>query len=243
MIEFLTAYKDVFVVLHSISFAIGLGAASVHDLAFAHYLHQFDKERWNALAHTICYQLIRTSLFWTLLSGLALFLPTSAALASSALFQFKVLLVGILCINTWFFHQKLLPKLADSFWYDPRATRQDKKRLRQLHRLSFIFGSVSLTSWYSTVSLAGLKNLELGFFPLLSIYLGLLALSGLGSLMAEARLANRLEHKARAVLRGVASELLTQRKLAASSNFWEAYRMRSLKLSSFDNSGKSPTIN
>lgn len=241
MLDILLTYKDVFVVLHTISFAIGLGAATVHDVAFGNYLSKFDKERWNSLAYDICFQLIRVSLLWTALSGLALYLPEMNRLSLSTLFQFKILLLVIICANSYLFHYRILPKLANSFFYDSLASMQDKKSMRKLHKLAFAMGSISLTSWYSIASLAGLRNLELNFFLLLAIYLGLVSFSVLSSFIAAAKLSVRLEERAKAMLKEVARELLIQRELEQSSSFWEAYRLRSRKLSYTDTS-KSTTV-
>ncbi len=243
MIDLLITYKDMFVVLHTISFAIGLGAATVHDVAFSNYLSQFDKERWNALAYSICFQLIRSSLLWTLLSGLALFLTDMNNLAQSSFFQFKILLVVIITINSYVFHHLVIPKLANSFWYDSFPSLSKQKQVRRLHRLSFSLGAVSLTSWYSAASLGGLRNLEIGFFTLLGIYIALIGISIGSSYLAESRLRSKLELSSRELLRSVATELLKQdqRSTAVPFSFWEAYRLRSSQTQ--DGSRERATIN
>ncbi|MCA9836280.1 MAG: hypothetical protein KC422_05175 [Trueperaceae bacterium] len=234
MIELLTRYRDVFLVLHTISFAIGLGAATVHDVAFGNYLSKFDKERWNSLAYDICYQLIRTSLLWTVVSGAALFLPEMNRLSLSTLFQFKIFLLTIIVVNTYVFHKRILPRLANSFWYRSFDSLQDKQLSRNLHRLAFAMGSISLTSWYGVASLAGLRNLELSFSVLLIVYLGLVAFSIGSSFIAASRLSIKLEERSKAILKEVAKELLIQRELETSKSFWDAYRLRSLKQSQAD---------
>jgi hypothetical protein len=230
MIDLLITYHDVFVALHTISFAIGLGAATVHDVAFSYYLGEFDKERWNSLAYKICFQLIRSSLFWTVLSGLALYLPNAASLNASALFQFKTLLVCLIMLNSYYFHHRLVPKLANSFCFDSSQTSFEKSQLRSLHRLSFALGAISLSSWYSVASLGGLRNLDLGFPILLAVYLAIIVLSVGSSFMAEAKFAKKLELSSQVILKTVANELLSdgpEAKVKASSVFWEAYRLRS----------------
>ena len=232
MTEILVTYRDVFLVLHTISFAIGLGAATVHDVAFTHYLSAFDKERWNSLAYKICFQLIRTSLFWAGLSGLALFWPDMRALSASPLFQFKMLLICLIALNSYFFHHRVIPKLMHSFWYDSSPDIIRQKQARNLHRLSFALGAISLSSWYSAASLGGLRTLELSFPVLLGVYVAIIALSIGSSFFAEARLAVRLERTSKAILKEVATELLeeTATKSTPSSGFWAAYRSRFNKL-------------
>lgn len=249
MIDMLTHYRDVFVVLHTISFAIGLGAATVHDVAFSHYLSKFDTEQWNALAHNICLSLIRSSLVWIVLSGAALFMINKDALLSSTLFQFKMLLVGLILVSSYLFHHQLLPKLAKSFLYDSAQTLTEKRKLRYLRRSSFAMASLSLTSWYSAASLGGLRELNLSLPILLGVYASIVALGIIASFFAEAKVAARLERSSQALLREVAAELLDKpatlrsSKSPKASGFWAAYRLNKIiKPAQTETSGRT-TIN
>lgn len=206
MFETLTTYKDLFLVLHLLGFAIGAGAATVHDSLLAQYLRQFDEQPWPTAVFSLCSSLVNTALVWTAISGTALLL-LQLSLFSNPLFQLKLIILGVIALNQLLLQRPMLQRLRDSFLLENPNIWQQRhtKRIRQL---GFSLGAVSLSSWYSVIGLTGLQSLQLPLWQLIALYLIVLGFSVGISLWLEQRFSQRLEQRAKEVMRDVAATLL-----------------------------------
>lgn len=205
----LEQYHDVFLVLHLVGFAIGLGAATLHDVAFAQYINLFDKVRWNPRIFNMARGLIFTSLVWVSLSGVLLYAPQAALLNASAVFQTKLLVMLVLVVSSFIFHALAMPRLSEGMQMEQVQIGRARGALasRRVRQLCFVLGAVSLTSWYSAVALGALSlNVDLSL--LLTAYGGLLLLTAGISLGLEQRFQARLTRSSEQTLGQVASQLL-----------------------------------
>ena len=98
-------------------------------------------------------------------------------------FWAKITIFLVILINGAALNLLIAPKLVKiSFGGQRHETGGLKRRLR---KWAFALGSVSLISWYSAFILGALKSVELGFFNILLIYLGVLMLGVLFSQLVE----------------------------------------------------------
>lgn len=203
---FAQSYQTLFLILHLLSFAVGVGAATLMDITFARYLLSLEGENWYPGLYRSAGRLIWIALIFIVLSGLGLFLADVPRLLASSKFFAKMLVVSVIIINGLIFNSLFAPRLALMFGEE----NSEKRSLhnRSLRRSIFASGAVSLTSWYIAVILGGLSTVTLSLMTLLGLYATSLSVAISGSLLLEAWFSRRLKLKTSEASRGVASELL-----------------------------------
>jgi hypothetical protein len=175
MNEFLIEYKQVFVALHMLGVAFGLGGATITDFSFFRALknRRIDESEEN-LMHGL-HLIIWVGIILLVVSGIALYLPQASSLLQSAKFVAKMCAVLIVILNGVLLTLVISPKLG-AFDF----TFQDMS-LQKLHRLSFSLGAVSATSWYSAFVFAFLpRNLDIPLWSLAAFYAGILLAAFIG---------------------------------------------------------------
>lgn len=166
--DFLVDYKQIFVGLHMLGVAFGLGGASITDFLFFRALKdQKIDDSENRLLHGMHY-VLWAGIALLVLSGIALYWPQASSLLQSAKFIAKMCAVFIVIINGLLLTFVISPKLQQ---FD--FTFQDFS-LKAMHRLSFSLGAVSATSWYSAFVFAFLpRNLDIPLWSLAAVYGGI----------------------------------------------------------------------
>ena len=170
--QFLFDHKKLFAILHLFFAAVGVGAATVTDIFFFKFLRdlkisEFEDDVMKTISH-----IIWVALGGLIITGLALYLPEAEYLNSSGKFLVKAIAVGVLTINGFLLNVVVSSKLVNiSFG----ATHEHKSgELHILRKLSYAFGSVSISSWYFIFVLGALRRVVVPFVPLFVGYLFLL---------------------------------------------------------------------
>lgn len=155
-VEFFAAHKRVFLSLHIMGVAVGMGGATITDLLFFNFLRDFtiskkESEVMNMLSNVI---MVALGILWV--SGVALFFSDPAAFGASPAFLVKMTILAVLTVNGILMHKFIAPHMVDfSFLRHPIHARHVMHTMRAL---AFAMGAVSFTSWYSVFFIAMLKS-------------------------------------------------------------------------------------
>ncbi len=179
--ELLLEYKSVFVAFHMLGFIFGLGGATIADIMFFRFLTDL---RISKKEHTVLGALsqvvwVGLAILW--ISGILIFLSDIQAYSHSSKFLLKAMVVIVVSLNGFALNSLVAPRLMHIDW----KLGRDAKR-RNLRRLAFALGSISMVSWYSAFILGSLRSLPYSFSQLLVGYGVLLILAIIGSQMVEA---------------------------------------------------------
>jgi len=183
MIEFFSGHHNLIVILHLISAAVGLGAATATDVLFFKFLKDFRISKFEADTMKVLSPVIWTALGLALLSGLGLYLPAADILHAKPKFLVKMLAFIVVIVNGVFLNSYITPRLEKiSFG---KRHRHQPGELHHIRKIAFASGAVSIISWYSAFILGAFRGLALSFENILFIYLAALALGIAGSQFFE----------------------------------------------------------
>lgn len=168
---FLAQYKTPIIILHALSAAVALGAATVTDIFFFRFLKDYRiSESENALMKTLS-GVIWLALGVIIITGIGLFIPESERLLHSSKFLLKIVAVGVVTLNGVCLNLLVAPKMMS---LDFSGGSDNITDLRNMRRLSYALGAISITSWYLIFILGNLKSIPLRFGAALLIYIGVL---------------------------------------------------------------------
>ncbi|PIR05032.1 MAG: hypothetical protein COV57_01380 [Candidatus Liptonbacteria bacterium CG11_big_fil_rev_8_21_14_0_20_35_14] len=187
--EFFSEYKFIFLALHLLAMALGLGGATISDIMFFRFLRDLKISHFESSVLKTLSMIIWVGLGLAYISGIGLFLADPERLLESSKFLLKILVVLVITINGLFLNFYISPKLMKiSFG------KRHKHRDGELHyerKLAFAMGAISITSWYSAFVLGMMRGLPYSFLELLAGYLGLLLIAVWGGLVFEKVYNNR----------------------------------------------------
>jgi uncharacterized membrane protein len=183
VIPFLTEFHTVFVMLHVLAMALGLGAATLTDVFFFKALKDFRISEQEANVLSTISEFIWFALGMVLMTGLALYLPESAALAQSPKFLTKMIIVAVLIVNGAFLNLILQPRLMRISFHKSHDHKAGE--LRRARMLAFVLGPISIVSWYSAFILGSLRNVTFSFTELLGMYVVLVGVGVIGGRVLE----------------------------------------------------------
>lgn len=167
--EILLAYKEVFVILHLLGFALGFGGALVSDFLFFRFLKNFKLSDHEIYVLGLVSNVVWGGLLVLTLSGVGIFLGDMDTYLNSIKFLTKMFVVLIITLNGVFLHFYIKPRLKLIKWTDNIASSK-----RYLRRLAVAGGAVSITSWSLATVLGSLKSIPFEFGEATLLYLGLL---------------------------------------------------------------------
>jgi hypothetical protein len=158
---------------HLIGLTMGLGGASISDFTFLGEL----RKRGQISAETVSRMKSFSQMVWVgitvlSLSGAGLLLISHGQDLSSPGFLAKMLIVAILVANGLFLNFYATPRLTTFSFTETYSPRSPAWRAR---KLTFIFGAISVTSWYGAFFIAMFKQLVvLPFVWYVAIYAAVL---------------------------------------------------------------------
>lgn len=180
---YLVAYKSGMVLLHAMAAGVGLGAATVGDFFFFRFLKDFriSKKESEVLGHLS--QVIWTALALLVLTGLGIFLSDVETYLASTKFITKMLVVAVLTLNGALLNLLVAPRLVQISFGDKHAHQPGE--LHRLRKMAFLFGPISIVSWYFVFVLGSLRAVPWTLPVMLGIYGGLLLCGSIGGELAE----------------------------------------------------------
>jgi len=173
-ITLLAEHHAVFLGLHLLGIAFGLGGATISDVMFFKFLKDLRISTAEKEVLATLSQVIWFGLAVLVLSGLGLYLPESVELNQSAKFLVKMIVVWVIIINGAFLNLLIAPNLVKISFGLSHAHMPGE--LHRIRKLSFAMGAVSLVSWYSAFVLGLLRTSPASFGVILGAYVVLILL-------------------------------------------------------------------
>ncbi len=145
-------HRTWWIIVHSIGFVLGVGAATISDIFFFKFLksHRISESEKSTL-ETLS-TIIWIGLALLVISGTMLFLPEQARLSESPKFLLKTIVVGIIIVNGTALNLFVSPRMR-------RLSFEGTKPARQFRRLAFALGAISIVSWYIAFFLGSLRHI------------------------------------------------------------------------------------
>jgi hypothetical protein len=183
--------------IHLLGVVFGLGAATVTDVMFFKFLHNFRiVPREQELMKTLS-KIVWVGIALLLISGILLFIPRAETFLASERFLMKMTAVGVIIVNGLFLNFWIQPQAWRISFVDPGSgeapSSPELKRREKVRRVAFALGGISFVSWYTAFVLAVLNMLAMDYVWMLLAFLGLTALAVGGSLVQERRVEQKAE--------------------------------------------------
>jgi uncharacterized membrane protein YbhN (UPF0104 family) len=166
MQEFFTANLTIITIIHLFGFALGLGGATIADIMFFRFLKDLTITEKEKEALSIISIVIFSGLFILYLSGIGLVLSNPEKFLNSAKFLTKAFIVGVITINGIILHKVITPKLIHIHWHI--GSKAEKRNLR---KLAFACGAISVLSWYTSFILGSISAIPVTAITGIIIYL------------------------------------------------------------------------
>ena len=163
VVAFFNYTKTFFTVIHVLTVVFGMGAAMVADVLFSFYGK--DKKLVSTEISTlhILSTLVKYSLVFVVLSGIALFLSDMSTYSVSDKFLAKMTILLVIIVNGFFLNTFVWDKLKKRSFF----TSTHEKATR---RIAFSLGAVSVVSWVFVCALGVLDSVPFGYPIILSVY-------------------------------------------------------------------------
>ena len=180
IIEFFESTKVHTTVVHVISVIFGMGSALVSDILFTFFSK--DKKLNNTEINTlsILSKIVLASLFFIIISGLAIFVTDIDKYLNSAKFMSKMAIMAILLINGYILNNYIWNNLIKKDFFI-------SNRLRSVRRLAFIAGSISVVSWVFVCILGIINQLDYNFYQIIFAYLIVILFASIASIFIESK--------------------------------------------------------
>lgn len=163
VITFFSESKSIIIVIHAVSAAIGLGAATVSDVLFFKFMTDGKIDRTETPVLDIMTRIMWIALSLLIISGIGLFLSDPSGYFQSSKFIVKMAIVFAIAINGFIMTVYLHPRMQSLNFTNLGNTR--------VKRIAFALGSISIGSWYLSFLLGSVRSvpLSVGFGILLYI--------------------------------------------------------------------------
>lgn len=170
IVSFFSEYKSIVIIAHAISAAIGLGAASVSDVLFFKFLEDGDITKTETPILDLMTKVMWVAIYLLLATGVMLFLSDPEGYLQSSKFIVKMFIVLVIAINGAVM-TKYLHKHMRKITFTTPAHRQVK-------RIAFASGAISIASWYLSFILGSVRSIPFTIETGLALY-GLVLLVGI----------------------------------------------------------------
>lgn len=179
-IELFQSIKTPATIVHVLGVVLGMGGALVSDMLFSFFSKDKNLNKTELKTLSILSKLILYSLVVISISGVAIFLSDPSGYLASAKFLAKMTILVVLVLNGYLLNKYVWPHLLDRGFFTLKSERN-------IRRLAFVLGAVSVISWLSVFFLGMLDGLDMGYRLIISIYT-MITLCGAGvALLIEKR--------------------------------------------------------
>jgi len=164
---FFTEYKRVSIAVHVFAVVVGMGSALFSDALFNRFIVDFRIDKAEHRVFLVFSRVIWVSLFFMVISGLAIFMSDVHLYSSSDKFLAKMTIVFFIIMNGFFFKICIDPSLKKINFSDINSHHKYVK----IRKLSFAFGAISVVSWLSACALALYKGSQFSYGSILMAYI------------------------------------------------------------------------
>jgi hypothetical protein len=180
IIEFFQFIKVPVTILHVIAVVFGMGSALVSDILFSFFAKDKKLNPTEISTLTILKKIVFYSLILIFISGIAIFLSNIEKYTHSTKFMAKMTILFVLLINGYVLNKAVWPHLLGKKFFII-------KKERNMRRIAFVCGAVSVISWLAVCALGVLDKLSFSYFFIVSIYLTIILIGIVTSLIVEKR--------------------------------------------------------
>jgi len=177
---------DFLALFHVLSLIIGLGGATYSDLLLFHFLKDLKVNEKEAEIIEFMGKLVFVGVGLAAVSGGLLVATDPDKYLSAAKFQAKMVIFAVVVLNGVALHKYMLPRLLHVVF----SKEHTSKASLTIRRRAFMFGAVSVVSWYSVFFLGFVKSTIFSPIQILMVYALLLIFAIAGSLCVERFLEN-----------------------------------------------------
>lgn len=177
-IEILKEIKVPVTIVHVVSVVIGMGAALMSDVLFSFFSKDKKLNKTEISTLEILSKIVFYSLFVICISGIFIFLTDIGKYANSSKFLSKISILFILILNGYVLNTYIWPHLLGKKFFI-------LKKEKNIRRLAFVCGSISIISWLSVLGLGVLDSLAINYLTLMGTYLLAITLGSIVSLVVE----------------------------------------------------------
>ncbi len=179
--EFFTVGKPVFVILHALSAAIGLGAVIITDSLFFKFLKDFRVSKKEAETLNLISKVIWVAIASLFLTGSALYFSAPAEYLAKSKFIAKLIIFLVIILNGFLLNIFISPYLQKISFNNDAENLKRNIKIRFLRRIAFASGAISLISWLCVFLLGSVRSIPLSAQEALSVYIALVFIGVLGS--------------------------------------------------------------
>ncbi len=179
MIDIIIEHKTIFVILHAICAAVGLGAVVITDSLFFQYLKDFKISRKEEETMSTISKLVWVVIALLIITGTALFLSAPLDYLAKSKFIVKIIIFSVIVANGLLLNFWITPVLK-KIVFGP-VEKQPTFNIRFMRRVAFASGVVSMISWFAVFVLGSVRSIPVSIGWGTAIYSGILLLGILGS--------------------------------------------------------------
>jgi len=176
--EFFISIKTPATIAHLAGVVFGMGGALISDVLFSFFSRDKKLNPTELFTLEILAKVVFYSLIFIFISGVALFLSDPEKYLNSSKFLSKASILVVLLLNGYILNKYIWPHLLNRGFFT-------LKKERNIRRLAFACGAVSVISWISVLILGSLKSLPISYGAIMTIYLCILFSGMLVALLVE----------------------------------------------------------
>ncbi len=180
VIGFFQEFKIVSIVVHVIGVVFGMGGALVSDLLFSFFSKDKELNNTEISILVILKKVVLYGLYIIIVSGAAIFLSDIERYTHSTKFLAKMSILSILLVNGVILNKYIWPHVLNRNFFT-----LDKER--NIRKLAFVCGAISVISWLSLCTLGVIKKLNMSYWSIILIYALIILFGMIVSLFIEKR--------------------------------------------------------
>jgi len=180
---FFQSIKIPMTVLHVLAVVFGMGGALISDILFTFFSKDKKLNSTEIFTLSILSKVVFYGLIFIILSGIAIFLSDVIRYLNSPKFLAKMSILLVLLVNGYFLKKYIWPHLLKKGFLV-------FKKERNVRRLAFASGAISVVSWLSAFTLGVLNKVNASYIFIMSLYLVILVFGIIIALLVEKRVLN-----------------------------------------------------
>jgi len=184
LIEILATYQQILFVGYSLVLALGVGIATLTDLYFFRSLHDYHVSKSEAGTIGFFYQLLWFILGMFVLVGIGYYASFGSVILESSSMLMVMTITLVLIMNSVMVNLLVGHQLSEIPFDKPHIVGP-KHSFEMMRKIVFIFGSVSVVSWYVMFVFVKIGESNWSYWGLFLIYLLIVIIASMLGLYLE----------------------------------------------------------
>jgi uncharacterized membrane protein len=184
LVEILATYQHILFVGYSLALALGVGIATLTDLYFFRSLHDHHVSKGEAGTIGFFYQLLWFVLGLFVLVGIGYYASFGPAILESSIMLMVMTITLILIMNSVMVNLLVGHQLSEIPFDQPHIVGAGHS-FEMMRKIVFIFGSVSVVSWYVMFIFVKIGESSWPYWGLFLVYSVIVIIASIGGLYLE----------------------------------------------------------